>query len=220
MVLIKIFGSERRHFMPKIDELLPIARWNAYILFVIDTSDDLSKGNRADILNLNMQEMVEALRETARHNSDINLKIAILTYNTDCHWLTENGPENVVNFVWRNPKTGGSANLGNALRELNHKLSLRSWVKSRMRYATPTIVFVSGSSASDDWKSELNTLQKNDLFRLSTKIGFSIGDSMSNKILAAITGTSETVIDISHMELFRNQICRNVVKIYTGPVTM
>lgn len=206
--------------MPKIDELFPIARWNAYILFVIDASDHMAKGNKADILNLNMQEMVEALQEAARHNSDINLKIAVLTYNTDCRWLPENGPENVVNFVWRNPKIGGSANLGSALRELNHKLSLHSWVKSRMRYDMPTIIFVSGGSATDDWKSELNILQKNDLFRLSTKIGFSIGDSISNKTLSAITGTSEAVIDINHMELFRNQICRKIVKIYTGPVTM
>ena len=56
----------------------------------------MAKDNKTDILNLNMQEMVEALQETARHNSDVNLKIAVLAHNTDCHWLTENGSENVI----------------------------------------------------------------------------------------------------------------------------
>ena len=56
-------------------------------------------------------------------------------------------------------------------------------------------------------------IQKNGLFPLAAKIVFAIGDFSGSKILAAVTGTSETVIDISHMELFRNQICRNAVKI-------
>lgn len=63
-------------------------------------------------------------------------------------------------------------------------------------------------------------IQKNGLFPLAAKIVFAIGDFSGSKILAAVTGTSETVIDISHMELFRNQICRNAVKIHPGPAAM
>lgn len=54
----------------------------------------------------------------------------------------------------------------------------------------------------------------------STKIVFTIGDFSSSKMFAAITDTRETLINISHMELFRNQICRNAVKIHPGPATM
>lgn len=156
-----------------------------------------------DVLNRNMQEMVEVLWEIAQHNSDVNLKIAVLAYGTDCCWLTENGPENVADFVWKNLKKGGSANLGNALKELNDKLSFHSWMNSMIGALIPVIIFVSGGIAADNWKSELDMLRENRLFRRASKIGFDLGGPASKEILAFIVGTSEAVIQVSNMDSFR-----------------
>lgn len=189
--------------MPRISCFSPFARTDLHIFFVLDASDNLSKDGKLDVLNRNMQEMVEILREIAQHNSDVNFKIAVLAYGTNCCWLTENGPENVADFVWKKLKTSGSANLGNALKELNDKLNFHSWMNSMIGALMPVIVFVSGGVAADNWKSELDMLRENRRFRRATKIGFNFGSPASKEILAFIVGTSEAVFQASDMDFFK-----------------
>lgn len=171
------------------------------IFCILDTSSNMSKGGKIDILNRSMQEMVEALQQAARHNSEITPKIAVLAYNTNCHWLTENGPKNVTDFAWKKLKAGGLANLGTALRELNDKLHF--WMKPRMWF-TPLILFVSGGSADDSWKAELEQLRQNRWFDCATKIGFSTDQDM--EILTSIVGHRESVLHADNLEVFKKLI--------------
>lgn len=163
----------------------------------------MSKDGKIDILNRSMQEMLELLQDASRYNSEVILKIAVLTYNTDCRWLTKNSLENAADFVWNMPKPGGSANLGSALRELNDKLNSRSWMKP-WTWFTLLILFISGGSADGSWKAELEQLRQNRWFARATKIGFATGQDM--EILTSVVGNYEAIFPSNDLSLFKKVI--------------
>ena len=63
------------------------------------------------------------LQDVAKHNGDANLKIAVMEFNTGCKWIPDNGPENMADFAWEDLKAGGLTDIGDALDELNNKMS-------------------------------------------------------------------------------------------------
>lgn len=180
--------------MPRIDEVGTVPRKDLHIFYVLDTSGSMADEGKIGMLNRAMEETLDALQDVAKHNGDANLKIAVMEFNTGCKWITDNGPENMADFEWEDLKAGGLTDIGDALDELNNKMSTHAWLNSMMGALMPIIIFMTDGYATDDWEKKLDKVRENRWFRRATKIGFALGNDADKKMIASVVGNSEAVI--------------------------
>ena len=193
--------------MPNINEIKDMPRKDLHIFYVLDTSGSMADAGKIGMLNRAMEETLDALQDVAKHNGDANLKIAVLEFNTGCKWITDNGPENMTDFVWEDLKAGGLTDIGGALDELDSKMSTHAWLNSMMGALMPVIIFMTdGYATTDDWEKKLDKVRENRWFRRATKIGFALGDDADKKMIASVVGNSEAVIQTNDLEVFKKLI--------------
>ena len=192
--------------MPSIGEMKDIPRKDMHIFYVLDTSGSMADNGKIGMLNRAMEETLDALQDVAKHNGDANLKIAVLEFNTGCHWITDNGPEEMADFEWEDLKAGGLTDIGDALDELNNKMSTHAWLNSMMGALMPVIIFMTDGYATDDWEPKLDKVRESRWFRRATKIGFALGDDADRKMIASVVGNSEAVIQTNDLEVFKKLI--------------
>lgn len=191
--------------MPGMDVLEPIPKRDMHIFYVLDTSGSMS-GEKIGKLNSAMKETTQALSELAKKNADANLKIAVMSFDSNCHWQTVNGPENLAgDFIYQPLKTGGLTEMGKALKELNTKLNRKGWLQSMTGALMPVIIFMTDGYPTDSYMGELEKIRKNRWFHRATKIGFAIGDA-DLSMIASVVGNSEAVIQTTDLEVFKKLI--------------
>ncbi len=189
--------------MPSLEKREPMPRKELNVFYVLDTSGSMS-GTPIAILNRAMIESTEALKELAKDNADALLKIAVLEFNSNCKWITVNGPESLEgDFMWQDLTAFGGTYMGQALTELNSKLSKNGYLKSMTGALMPVIIFMTDGYANDSWQGPLDKIRGNKWFERATKIGFAIGDDADAAMLASIVGGPEAVIQTADMELFK-----------------
>lgn len=191
--------------MPKIDELDYMPKRTLNVFYVLDTSGSMS-GNPIQVLNRAMEETMEALKMAAQENSDANIKVSVLTFDSNARWLQSGGPEDIEDFIWSDLSAGGLTNMGEALDELNNCLSTKKFLKSSTGALLPVIIFMTDGFATDEWRESLEEIKKNKLFRQATKIGFAIGEAPDSDMIARIVGNSEAVIRSTEMALFAKML--------------
>lgn len=192
--------------MPNFENPTPVPRKDLHVFFVLDTSGSMS-GLPIATLNSAMDECKDALQEVADQNADANIKIAVLEFNTDCRWVTPHGPEDLNDFVWEELDTGTLTNIGNALDELNSKLSRHEFLNSMTGAFMPVLIFMTDGAPTDDYEHALAHIRQNKWFQKATKIGFSIGaNDEGEKTIASIVGNNEAVIKTTDLALFRTLI--------------
>lgn len=192
--------------MPRIDEVGTVPRKDLHIFYVLDTSGSMADEGKIGMLNRAMEETLDALQDVAKHNGDANLKIAVMEFNTGCKWITDNGPENMADFEWEDLKAGGLTDIGDALDELDNKMSTHAWLNSMMGALMPVIIFMTDGYATDDWEKKLDKVRENRWFRRATKIGFALGNDADKKMIASVVGNSEAVIQTNDLEVFKKLI--------------
>lgn len=190
--------------MPNIEtEFTESPRKDMHIFFVLDTSGSMS-GDKIDALNTAMEETVQVLSEEAANHGDAKLKIAVMEYNTGCKWVTPNGAEDLDGtFIWDRLTAGGLTSMGDALEELNSKLSRNGFLNSMTGALMPVIVFMTDGYPTQDYLKALEKIRQNKWFQRCVKIGFALGDDADVGMIASIVGNSEAVIKTSDLTLFR-----------------
>ena len=188
--------------MPKITNLEEAPRKELHVFYILDTSGSM-EGTRISALNHAMEECTEALTTLAKSNGDAKLKIAVMEFNSDVHWVTTNGPEDVDDFEWEYLQCGGLTEIGEALKELDKKLSRHEYLKSITGALMPIIIFMTDGYATDEYEEALEKIRKNKWFKRGTKIGFAIGDDADVKMISEVVGNSEAVIKTTDLELFK-----------------
>jgi uncharacterized protein YegL len=162
------------------------------------------EGAKISALNHAMEECTEALRTLAKSNGDAKLKIAVMEFNSGCRWITSNGPEDLEeDFEYEYLKCGGMTDIGEALKELNSKLSRKEFLSSMTGALMPVIIFMTDGYATDNYEKALEEIRKNRWFSNGTKIGFAIGEDPDERMLSSIVGNSEAVIKTTDLELFK-----------------
>jgi uncharacterized protein YegL len=127
-----------------------------------------------------------------------------MEYNTQCRWVTSNGPEDLEeDFEYEYLEAGGLTEIGAALKELNQKLSRKEFLNSMTGALMPVIIFMTDGYATDDYKAALEEIRTNRWFARGTKIGFALGEDPDVAMLASIVGNSEAVIKTTDLELFK-----------------
>ena len=176
-----------------------LARRILPVFYVLDTSGSM-QGDAIERLNSAMEETSLVLRELAAHNGDAQVKIAVLSFNSEVKWMQPRGPEDLEDFVWQPLEAGGMTYMGAAVRELNSKLNDRAFLRSATGSLAPVIVFMSDGYPNDDYMAALDEAQENPMFRNATRIGFAIGRSCDVQMLEKITGDPDAVVRTSDLQ--------------------
>ena len=191
--------------MPNFNNQTEIVRRTLNVFYVLDTSGSMMNEPIAQLNNA-MWETVLALKETAARNADALLRIAVLDFNSKVKWMQPNGPEDVEDFIWEDLQAGGLTCVGDALKELNSKLSQDAFLNSIAGNYFPIIIFMSDGHATGDYKAQLDIIRRNRWFHRATKIGFALGSDPDLKMISEVVGNSEAVIRTDDLELFSSCI--------------
>lgn len=191
--------------MPGMNDFTETPRKALPIFYLLDTSGSMS-GVPIGTLNSAMGETMEALKDVAKNNADAMLKIGVLEFNTNVKWMNAKGLEDVEDFFYEDLEAGGMTSMGEALKELDSKLSRHAFLDSIAGNLMPIIIVMSDGYANDDYKKYLDKIRGNRWFKRATKIAFAIGDDADLQMLAEVVGDSEAVIRTSDMTAFAKMI--------------
>ena len=172
-----------------------------HIFYVLDTSGSM-RGTPINVLNAAMDATIDAVRQVAMANSNANVKVAAMEFNSNCRWVQPNGPEELRDFFWEPLAAAGQTNVGAALRELNDKLSPNSYLSSPTGALLPVIIFMTDGFATDDYEPALAKIRQNKWFSRATRIGFAIGKKPDTQMIAKLAGSSEAVIRTDDLGVF------------------
>ena len=175
-------------------ERVKIARKTMVLFFLVDTSGSMS-GTKIGSLNDAIRETVPDLKDLSANNPDAAIKIATLQFDTNVHWLYPQ-PIESEDFVWNDLKVGGLTNLGEALNELNSKLSKEQFLQEAAGSYAPVIILLSDGGPTDNYKDGLENIKKNNWFKYAIKIAIAIGNDADKNVLSEFTGNSEAVIEV------------------------
>ena len=187
--------------MPNMDGLGAVMRPDLHVFYVLDTSGSM-QNKPIGVLNRAMDETVEALKQVAARNSDANVKIAVLEFNSTCRWINPDGPEYLQDFFWQDLVAAGKTEVGAALRELDSKLSRSAFLNSMTSAFLPVIIFMTDGFATDDYETELARIMRNQWFAKATRVGFAIGRNPDTEMIAKLVGSSEAVIRTDDLGVF------------------
>ena len=172
------------------------------LFFVVDCSGSMA-GQKIRTVNSKMSEIVSKLPMIAEENPEVSLQVATLGFATGAEWITGKQPVTVnENFHWTDLGACGMANLGEALCELDEKLSDKDFMGvsrdgGQVKYA-PVIFLISDGEPTDNYKAALEKLKKNELFLKAIKVAFAIGDNANVEILSDFTGNKDAVVSLDN----------------------
>lgn len=176
------------------------------LFFLIDTSESM-EGTKIGEVNSAIEELLPELADIAESNPDAEVKLAILSFNSEVRWITpETGPVDPRLYVWRDLEAAGLTRMGVAFEELESKLHDGKFMKSPSSSYPPVIFLISAgkpSETDEQFLSSLNKLKANKWFQAGIKVAFGIGQDADLDTLEAFTGTRETVLqtnDVKHLK--------------------
>ncbi len=173
--------------MPKAEDVLPVLRKILPVIFVLDTSSGMA-GEKIVKANEVMREILDILKKCSARNADVVFEVNVLSFSTEAKWYFPQlvAPED---YHLDNLCAEGEANLGNALKELNDKLSCSSMLISPAGFRPPIIFFISDGILSDHWEEALLEInQNNEWFKIATKIAIAVGEDADRDVLAQVLG--------------------------------
>lgn len=188
--------------MGMFDDVEGIVKRQMVLFFVVDTSGSM-QGTKIGAVNTAIREVLPELKDAG--GSDIDLKVACLTFSSGCKWMYST-PIASDSFQWTNVDADGVTDLGSACRELNDKLSKNGFLKAPSSSVAPVIFLLSDGEPTDDFESGINLLQQNNWFKHGIKVAVAIGDDAKKDVLAKFTGNIEAVITVHTPEALRKWI--------------
>ncbi|MDR1559854.1 MAG: VWA domain-containing protein [Clostridiales bacterium] len=168
------------------------AKKELVIFFIIDRSGSMS-GTKIGAVNTAIREVLPVLRGIG--GSDANIKIAVLGFSTEAHWISP--PVSAEEFMWEDINAVGWTDFGAALNRLCEKMSRREFLNSSTGYAAPVCILMSDGQPTDSWLAPLELLRQNNWFKLATKIAIAIGNDADKRVLTEFTGNPQAVL-VSH----------------------
>lgn len=167
------------------------------VFLILDSSGSMQEYGRIDKVNRAIEEMIPRLMMFSDELSDVELRIAVLSFSDSCRWHTidEDGvPElsPLDDLIWIDIEPTGPTFFGNMLDELNSALSRKTFLKSSSGYCRPILILLSDGCPGDNYKHELEELWQNRWFKGSIRIAIACGEDP--EMLASFTGDSSAVI--------------------------
>ena len=191
--------------MPSQNETIGGARKVLPIIYVLDTSGSMF-GEKIAAVNEAMHETTEVLRDISDKNPDAEVKIGALSFSSGAQWET-NGLVFLEDFFWNDLTAAGVTDLGEALKELDSKLSRSAYLVSDTGFCVPVIIFMSDGQPTDNYEKALANINAgNKWFKSATKIAIAVGDDADQAVLAKVVGNSEAIIKVTDTETLKKLI--------------
>jgi len=154
-------------------------------------------GNKIEAVNTAIEKIIPIIKEISDESVDAEVKIAVLEFSTGARWITVDGPVEPDKFHWTALEAYGVADLGEACKALNEKLSRKTFMNDPIGYFAPTIILFSTGKPTDSdiWPDELAKLKQNKWFYASYKLAVAIGDDTNKDVLKEFTGNLEAVLE-------------------------
>ena len=186
-----------------------IPRKMMVLFFVIDTSGSMA-GTKIGEVNSAIEEILPELKDISDSNPDAEVKIAILSFNSDIQWITpETGPVDPGVYVWRDLNANGLTRMGAAFEELESKLNADKFMKSATSSYAPVIFLMSDgmpTETEEQFLSGLSKLKANRWFKSGIKVALGIGQGADLNVLEAFTGTKEAVLQTNNVKKLKAMI--------------
>lgn len=184
--------------MSLLDQVTPSPRKIMTLFYVVDTSGSMS-GDKIGSVNSAMEEAITVdLPDISTANDDAEIRVAIMQFSSGCSWITPaSGPIGIDDVIWNDLHATGLTDLGAACTELDKKLSRNEFLESQTGAYAPVILLFSDGGPTDNWEKGLDQLKKNNWFKHAIKIAIAIGEDADKAVLAAFTGTPESVIAVN-----------------------
>lgn len=186
-----------------------IPRKMMVLFFVIDTSSSMT-GTKIGEVNSAIEEILPELKDISDSNPDAEVRIAILSFNSEVLWITpETGPVDPGVYVWRDLNANGMTRMGAAFEELESKLHADKFMKSATSSYAPVIFLMSDgmpTETEEQFQSGLNKLKANKWFKSGIKVALGIGQDADLNVLEAFTGTKEAVLQTNNVKKLKAMI--------------
>ena len=171
----------------------PIAKKTSVIFLVVDTSGDMV-AERIHIVNQAIKEVLPIIRDISNKSVDVEIKIAIQTFDSVVNWITPN-PVSLNDYNYKDIQAGGCASMGEAFVELNSKLNENAFLSSEVGNLAPAIILLSDTTPTDDYRKGLDALKQNKWYKSAIKVAFAISSEAEKDILEDFTGNKELVFE-------------------------
>ena len=163
------------------------------LIFMLDTSGSMN-GQPIGAVNSAMENILPELVSMNSDNADVEIQIAVLTFNSDVCWETGDQLVDPESFKRFDLRADGTTEMGKAFLELKSKLSLSKGFMNRASGSVAPVLFLlSDGEPTDDYKDGLVKLQENAWYNVAHRVAIGYGDA-NETILAKFTKFSETVL--------------------------
>lgn len=191
-------------------ELTPTARRVLNIFLMVDCSGSMS-GDKIAAVNDAVRNVVPIIESINSDNPDAEIKISALTFGDSIGWTTPN-PALAADFEWKDLDASGWTPMGDAVRELNRKLSHKhGFLTSASGSYAPVVIMLSDGAPTDDFSSAITEITANNWFKHAMRIAIAIGSDADIDVLRAFTGNSELVFRVDNVSALKAVIKATVV---------
>lgn len=184
---------------------LEIPRRIGPVILLTDTSFSVS-GKPLHAINNGIKNTLGLLSSMNKENADVEIRIAVLEFNTDVKWVTGRQLTDPSSIEWKDLTANGCTSMGKAFKELNQVLSVNRGI---MNHATgsvsPVIFLLSDGDPTDAYKEALDELKENNWYKVAARAAIGYGNS-NDDVLREFTQNAETVLHTDSPEELKRLI--------------
>ena len=164
------------------------------VFFLLDTSGSM-KGAPIGAVNAAMEGILPELVSMNYDNADIEIKIAVMTFNTAPKWETGFGLIDPETYYWQDINAGGLTAMGDAFLKLDEALSVNNGFMQEASGSVAPVLFLlsDGEPTDEGFEAKLEELKQNNWYKVAARVAVGYQDS-NDAVLREFTGTSESVI--------------------------
>lgn len=167
-----------------IDRMGNMGTRDLHLFFLIDASDSMSYGGKAETLNNAIRESIPHIREVAKE-AEGSIKVHALTFSTGAKWIANN--VDIHQFSWENITTKGVTDMGRGFELLAEKLE--SDFQGERGYQ-PIMILLSDGLPTDAYEEGLGKLLGTYWGSKAIRISIAIGSDTDLDVLQDFIGDS------------------------------
>ena len=185
-----------------LDSIKPAPRRQRNVFLVVDTNERLGGYLQTKIANF-IEEIVRSIHDVDVYSDDVEVKIAMLQFG-GCKWVTsEEEPVSLEDFFLKQREQCDMEGFGQALIELDTKLSRTGFLKADYGCYTPVIIFIGSGYVAEDIDREIERINSNNWFKHAIKIAVRTNMNADIDLFTKLTGNIETILDIDDRNILK-----------------
>jgi len=167
------------------------------VIFLLDTSGSMD-GAPIGAVNAALEGVLPELVSMNDDNSDTQIELAIMTFNSGTRWVTGSGGlVDPAGLAWNDLDASGYTAMGAAFAKLNSILSEEKSEGGFMNAITgsvaPVLFLLSDGEPTDDYGTSLQSLRENFWYKVAIRVAIGYGDA-NDAVLTEFTQNTETVL--------------------------